>query len=289
MKSRILLYLKIAIISLLVILTYYQTFIWMEDRWGSTSSYYSHGYLVPFITVFLIWRRRRCFQETTFSSSKLGIVLFSVGAFMQIASAFMRIHFTSGFSFILVLLGIIFFLFGKDVGKKLLFPILFLTAMIPMPLSAIAALSLKLKLFAAGCAMSIINLAGIPAVQEGSKIFFSNSSLVVGDVCSGLKSLIALISFGALFAYMSSLLNYTKPILFIASIPAALIANIIRILIICMVANKWGSEIATGLVHDITGILIFVIAFILLFALGSGLHRVDRLLIRGVASHKEKV
>ncbi len=289
MKSRNLLYLKIALISILMILTYYHTFIWMEDRWRSASSYYSHGYLVPFITVFLIWRRRSCFQETTFSSSTLGIVLFSTGALIQIASAFMRIYFTSGFSFILVLLGIVFFLFGKDVGKKLLFPILFLTAMIPMPLAAIAALSLKMKLFAAGSAMSIINLAGVPAVQEGSKIFFSDCSIVVADICSGLKSLIALISFGALFAYMSSLLNYTKPILFIASIPAALMANIIRILIICMVANTWGSEIATGLVHDITGILIFVIAFILLFALGSGLRRVDRLLIRGIASPKERV
>jgi exosortase len=289
MKSRILLYLKIALISILIILTYYQTFIWMEDRWRSASSYYSHGYFVPFIVAFLIWRERRCFKEMTFSYSTLGIVLFSVGAFIQIASAFMRIYFASGFSFVLVLLGIIFFLFGREVGKKLLFPILFLTTMVPIPLAVIAALSLKLKLFAAACAMNIINLVGIPAVQDGSKIFFSDCSIVVADICSGLKSLIALISFGALFAYMSSLLNYTKPILFIASIPAALIANIIRILIICMVANKWGSEIATGFVHDVTGILIFVIAFILLFSLGSGLRRIDRLLLRGVASRKEKI
>lgn len=287
MKSRNLLYLKITIISLLIILTYYNTFIWMEDRWGQTSSYYSHGYLVPFITAFLVWRKRGCFQEAAYSSSTIGIVLFSIGAFMQIASAFVRINFTSGLSFILVLLGIIFFLFGKDIGKKLLFPILFLITMVPLPLSAVASLSLKMKLFAAGCAMSLINLAGIPAIQDGSKIFFSDSSLVVGDICSGLKSLIALIAFGALFAYMSSLLNYMKPILFIASIPAALIANIIRILIICIVANKWGSEVATGLVHDITGILIFMIAFILLFSLGSGLHKLDRYLIHSAESRKE--
>ena len=288
MKSRILIYIKIAIISLLIIFTYYNTFIWMEDRWGKASSYYSHGYAVPFITAFLIWRRRGCFQEMTYSSSTLGIVLVSVGAFLQIVSAFMRISFTSGFSFILVLLGIIYFLFGKDIGKRLLFPVLFLITMIPMPLSAIADLSLKLKLFAAGCSMSIINLVGVPAIQDGSKIFFSDCSLVVGDVCSGLKSLIALISFGALYAYMSGVSNYLKPILFIASIPAALIANIIRILIICIVANRWGSEIATGLVHDVTGMLIFVIAFILLFSLGSGLHRLDGLLLHIAGSSKVK-
>jgi exosortase len=274
-------YLKIALISILIILTYYQTFIWMEDRWRSASSYYSHGYLVPFITVFLIWRSRSCFQETTFSSSTLGIVLFSTGAFIHIASAFMRIHFTSGFSFILVLLGIVFFLFGKDIGKKLLFPILFLIHMIPLPLSAIAELSLKLKLFAAGCAISLINLTGIPAIQDGSKLFFSDSSLVVGDVCSGLKSLIALIAFGTLYAHMSSVSNYAKPILFLASVPAALIANIIRILILCIIANNWGSDVATGRAHDITGLLIFGTAFILMFCFGSSLHWFDRLLTPG--------
>lgn len=288
MKSRILIYIKIAIISLLIIFTYYNTFIWMEDRWGKAISYYSHGYLVPFITAFLIWRTRNCFKEMAYSFSTLGIVLVSVGAFMQLASAFMRIYFISGFSFILVLLGIIFFLFGKDIGKRLLFPVLFLITMIPIPLLVIAGLSLKLKLFAAGCAMSIINLVGVPAIQDGSKIFFSDCSLVVGDVCSGLKSLIALISFGALYAYMSGVSNYLKPILFIASIPAALIANIIRILIICIVANRWGSEIATGLVHDVTGMLIFVIAFILLFSLGSGLHRLDGLLIHSAGNSKVK-
>ncbi|ODS33218.1 MAG: putative exosortase [Candidatus Scalindua rubra] len=279
MKSKVFLYLKIALISLLIILIYYNTFIWMEDRWRSTGSYYSHGYLIPFIVAFLIWRLRGCFQEMNYSSCMTGIVLVSIGAFIQIASAFMRIHFTSALSFILVLLGIVFYLFGKDIGKKLLFPILFLITMIPMPLAVIAGLSLKLKLFAAECAMGIIRVIGIPAVQDGSKIFFSDCSLVVGDICSGLKSLIALIAFGALFAYISSISNYMKPVLFIASIPDAVIANIIRILILCLVANKWGSEVATGLVHDITGMLIFVIAFILLFGLGSSLRRLNKLSI----------
>jgi exosortase len=159
--------------------------------------------------------------------------------------------------------------------------------MVPMPLSLVAGLSLKLKLFAASCAMGIINIIGIPAVQDGSKIFFSDSSLIVGDVCSGLKSLIALVSFGILYAYISSISNYLKPVLFIASIPAAIIANIIRILILCLVANKWGSEIATGVLHDITGILIFVIAFILLFILGSSFHAMNRLLIHDTRSGKD--
>ena len=222
-----------------------------------------------------------------YSSSLLGIVLFGTGIFVQIASAFMRISFTSAFSFILVLLGVVFYLFGKEVGKKFIFPILFLIHMIPLPLFAIADLSLKLKLFAAKCAMSIVYLIGIPAVQDGSKIFFSDCSLVVGDVCSGLKSLIALIAFGTLYAHMSGVSNYAKPILFLASVPAAVIANIIRILILCLVANKWGSEVATGWVHDVTGLLIFGIAFIFMFGFGNSLEWFDKLLIQSANRDQE--
>lgn len=280
MKSKLLLYLKIFIISLLIIITYYKTFIWMEDRWGKPGSYYSHGYLIPFITAFLIWRIRGCFKGVEYSSSILGIVLLGTGIFVQIASTFMRISFASAFSFILVSLGVVFYLFGKKVGKKFLFPILFLIHMIPLPLSAIADLSLKLKLFAAKCAMSIVYVIGIPAVQDGSKLIFTDCSLVVGDVCSGLKSLIALIAFGTLYAHMSGVSNYAKPILFLASVPAAIIANIMRILVLCLVANKWGSEVATGWVHDVTGLLIFGIAFIFMFGFGNSLERFDKLLIQ---------
>ncbi|MDR4503169.1 MAG: exosortase/archaeosortase family protein [Candidatus Scalindua sp.] len=272
-------YLKTVMIALLIILIYYNTFIWMEDRWKNGSSYYSHGYLIPFVAGYLIWKERRRICESTYSSSKWGIILFITGICVQIGSVFLRVHFTSGISLILVLLGIVFFFFGKNIGKQLLFPILFLITMVPMPLSVIAGLSLKLKLFAADCAMSIISLIGIPAIQDGSKIYFSNASVVVGDVCSGLKSLIALIAFGALFAYISPMSNYMKPILFIASIPAAMIANIIRIVIVCLVAKNWGTEIASGLVHDLTGILIFIIAFILLFCLSIGLRKLDRLFL----------
>ncbi|MCP5008181.1 MAG: exosortase/archaeosortase family protein [Planctomycetes bacterium] len=269
-------YLKIALIAALIICTYYKTFVWMEDRWGSESSYYSHGYLIPFITIFLIWRERDCFREMEYGSSKWGLTLFLTGMLLQISSVFMRVHFLSGFSCILVLSGTLFYLLGKKVGYRLLFPILFLITLIPLPLSVIAGLSLKMKLFAAVCAVKIIDIIGITVVQDGSKIFFSNCTLVVGDVCSGLKSLIALIAFGALYAYVSRGTFYLKPFLFMASIPAAIVANIIRILILCLVARNWGSEVASGIVHDITGILIFAIAFVPLYLLSTVLQMWER-------------
>ena len=273
------LYIKIAILALLLTVVYYNTFIWMEERWARGGSYYSHGYFIPLISGYLVWKARQCFHETRFSFSLIGIVLLITGSIIQIASAFMRIHFTSGLSFVIILPGITFFIFGNKLGMKLLFPLLFLFSMVPMPLSAVADLTLNLKLFAARCTMSIIDLLGIPAIQDGSRINFSNCSVLVADACSGLKSLIALISFGALFAYMSGLSNYMKSILFISSIPVAIVANITRILFVSLAANKWGSEFADS-IHGITGILVFVIAFILLFCVSSGLHGLDSLFVK---------
>ena len=285
-KPRILLCLNIGLIIFLI-LTYYNTFIWMEDRWRRTNSYYSHGYLVPFVSAFLIWKVRRCFHDIAYSPSRLGIILFSIGVFVQVVSAFTRVHFTSAISFIIVLVGIIFYLFGKDIGRKLLFPVLFLVTMAPMPLSAIAGLTLKLKLFATECSMHIIDLIGIPAIQDGSRIIFANCTILVADACSGLRSLIALISFGALFAFMFGVSNYMKPILFMSSIPAALVANIVRIVSVSLVANRWGTEGAES-IHGITGILIFLVAFTLLFSFGIGLLGIDRLLTSGEAAPSEK-
>ena len=275
MKNNVLVCLKIILLLLLVAI-YYNTFIWMVERWALPGSYYSHGYLVPFVSGFLVWKVRNCFNETRNSSSKLGIILFSTGILIHIVSALMRVHFTSGFSFVIVLVGIIFYLYGAEVGKKLIFPIAFLLTMVPLPLSAIAGLTLKLKLFAADCAVKVIELLNIPAIQDGSRIIFSDCSILVADVCSGLKSLIALISFGALFAYMFGVSKYMKPVLFMSSVPAALIANIIRIVIVSLVANKFGTSTADSL-HDIAGIFIFVIAFVLLFSLGIGLQAIDKL------------
>jgi exosortase len=150
--------------------------------------------------------------------------------------------------------------------------------MVPLPLSLIADLSLKLKLFAADIATFAISVMGIPAIREGSFIHFTNDSVLVGDICSGLRSIIALLAFGALFVYISDLSNILKAALFMASVPIALVANSMRIIAICLIANQWGSEVATGTIHDMTGILIFIVAFILFFYLEKYLHTLEHLL-----------
>jgi exosortase len=263
---------------------YLDAFKWMIVRWWGPDSYYSHGFVVPFVSAYLIWRDRdflyqRC--QVGSGGTSLGLILLGGAIALQCAGVLFKILFASGISCILLLLGMAFYLYGSEVGRRVLFPILFLFSMIPLPLSLIADLSLKLKLFAAKIAVSIVSLMGIVVLQEGSFIHFTEASLVVGDVCSGLRSLIALLAFGALFAYISGLSGVMRAVLFMSSVPIALVANSARIVALCLIANQWGSEAATGKVHDATGILIFIVAFILFFSLERQLHTLEQIWFKG--------
>lgn len=252
---------KLIALTVLVIIVYIPTFIWMVSRWSAKDTYYSHGYLVPFISIFLVWFRRRGLAQLKVNPSGWGWLFFIGGILVHTVSALWRVYFSSGFSLIPVLIGLVLIFLGKDYLKKLLFPIMFIVFMIPLPLIAIASISFKLKIFAAQAATFIVNKLGVPAIRDGSIIKTMHSYLIVEDPCSGIRSLIALISLGALMAYFSSATTIKKGILFLSSIPVAVSSNIIRIVSLSLVSEIYGAKAASGLFHDTMGILVFVIAY----------------------------
>ena len=141
--------------------------------------------------------------------------------------------------------------------------------MAPAPMQFIAATTLQMKLFAAHIAAIAVQLLDIPLVREGSTVYLSNTTLVVGDPCSGLRSLISLTALGVLYAYFAKT-SYPKRIaLVLASIPIAIIANIIRVIGVIVVANFYGNRIVTdGLLHTAFGFSVFVIALAGLILVG---------------------
>lgn len=253
---------KLALLASLAIFNYIPTFIWMVGRWSVKDTYYSHGFLVPFICLFIVWTKREQLRKLTAKPSGYGWLFFITGMLIHLISALWRIYFSSGLSLILVIAGLVLLFFGKEYLKKLIFPILFLLFMIPLPLVVIANLSFKLKIFAAKISTAIVNMIGVPAIREGSIIRTMHSYLVVEDPCSGIRSLIALIALGALMAYFSRMNNYKKTALFLSSIPIAVSSNVLRIVSLTLASEMYGSKFATGVFHDTMGILVFVFAFL---------------------------
>ena len=262
----------------------------MWDKWFEELSYYSHGLVIPLVSVFLIWRMRESLAKMRPEASRLGFVILLGGAFVRIFGAYANINFVTGFSFVIIVVGVVMFLFGRKITWKLLFPLLFLAWMVPLPDVTIQKISFELKNFASEVSTRLLPHLGMAVFREGSTLHFlrpdeSRDWLVIGDVCSGLRSMIALLAFGSIFAYITTCSLRRKAELFAASIPCSIIANITRIVVMALVAYFWGSEIATKrrlipnpfgenfTVHDATGILIFVVAFIGFFTYEKLLNR----------------
>jgi exosortase A len=258
-------------IGALLLVIYWPTFLWMKERFSGEESYYSHGFLVPFVFLFLVWRQRDILKSTPIAPQKMGLVLLILSLLIHLIALRWQIKFVSGFSLITAIAGLSLYLFGKGVTRKILFPLCFLVFMVPLPRVLIIHISFKMKIFAAQVGTEIINLIGLKAVRAGSIVNLPNTSITVGNPCSGLRSLISLTALGAVYAYLAKVSLSKKLTLFAASIPLALISNIIRIILVLLVAYVYGAEVATGKFHDFSGFLLFVFAL-------AGLMLVGRLL-----------
>jgi len=245
----------------LAVWIYYPTFVWMYERWDAPDSYFAHGFIIPIVTAFWIWQKRAVLKQIPKEGSFSGLPLLICGALLQVFASFFRIYFVSAFAFVLLLSGAVLMIYGKKVFREIWFPIFFLLLMIPLPLLAISEMTLKLKFLVTEMAIFTLNKTGIVAHREGSYIILPNSYLLVGDPCSGLRSFLAFLCLGFIFAYGGRLSALSKIVLVIAGLPLAILSNLLRVYALGVISWIYGQEAAGGKVHDASGIVVFVLAF----------------------------
>lgn len=247
---------------------YAGTFVWIWERSSAPDSYYSHAFLIPLISGYLIWRQREVLERTPRDSSPLGLVLILGAIGLHLLSVLLDVYFTSGFSIFILMFGLSLYLLGPPLTRQIVFPLGFLIFMFPLPSAALGAISMPMKIFATACGAGIIDLLGIPVLREGFQLYFTSGSLLIGNPCSGLRSLLALTALGALFAHFQPGPMWKRVALFTASVPIAIISNIARVTLLSLTANYYGPEAATGVLHDAYGILVFVLSLFLLIGMG---------------------
>ncbi|HQO57929.1 MAG TPA: exosortase/archaeosortase family protein [Candidatus Omnitrophota bacterium] len=255
--------------ALVFLLAYTPTLMWMWSRWFADDSYYSHGILIPFVSGFLIWQKKEELAVAPVKESRLGMPLIVAGVLLYLFSALFRINFTGGLSMFVVIFGLVLYFYGMAVLKKILFPIGFLIFMFPLPEVAIVNISFRMKMFAAEIAEKLLNHMGILAKRNGSIIMMRHAQVVVDDVCSGLRSLISLTALGSIFAFWLNGPRWKRGVLFLTTIPIAIITNVCRVVFLATVSEIWGPESASGFVHDASGFLIFALAFVLLLGVSK--------------------
>ncbi|GBE52536.1 transmembrane exosortase [bacterium BMS3Bbin14] len=258
--------LGVGALALIIAFCYSAVFQWMYGRYMNADSYYSHGFLVPFVTLFLIWLKRDQLLNQTQQGSRAGLVLIVAALLLHILGTLLYIFAVSSFSLFFLIIGLTLYLCGNEITRTIRFPLLFLIFMFPLPEAILGIVSFPLKIFAAKAGVWLVGLLGIPIHGEGFNIFIPAGELLVGNPCSGLRSLIAFLALGAVFAYLSNLTLVRKYILFFIAIPIAILSNIIRVPILILVSYYWGLKAAAPdtLVHTASGLLVFVLGFFLL-------------------------
>ncbi len=250
------------------------TFRWMATRWEQENSYYSHGWLVLPISAFLVYRCREGLARCHKGCDLWGFAVLIPALTLHLVATAWRIGFLSGFAMLGVLVGLILLLYGRLLLRAILFPVVFLVFMVPLPEVLIEKISFTLKMMAAAVAAAFLDLVGLVAVREGSYIHTPNGPVVVDDVCSGLKYLIALTAFGALYSYVSALKGRDKYLLFAAAIPISFLANVVRVTLLVLIGYNWGVEATQKWYsHDLLGFALFGVAFVMLFTVESVLLR----------------
>lgn len=246
---------------------YYDTFIWLYERYTNPDSHYSHGFLIPLVSGWLIWRKCDELRGMTPSGWGTGLILMVLALLLHVGSVWTHVFFTSGFSIMLFIIGACIYLLGPAITKKIAFPLGFLAFMFPLPMGVISAFSFPLKILVADLGALAMKALGVSLYREGAIISLTNASLSVGDPCSGIRSLISLLALGALIAHMSSMSTPRKIALFFMAIPIAIFTNVLRVCALILVADRFGSMWASPehWFHTASGMGVFVVSMILLF------------------------
>ena len=264
-----------------------------RDWWADEN--YSHGLLIPFIIGYILWLQRDKFASTpTRPSVWFGGAMVLFGLFALWAGVAGAELFTQRMSLVLLLGGTVVYFWGGQLLRLVLVPLFLLCLAIPIPAIIFNKIAFPLQLFASRCAVWSMSLWGIPVLRQGNVIelkplnSFQTKKLEVVEACSGIRSLMTLVTLAVVFAYFTHprpkepqtfsgwLRSYgfwRSLILVLSAVPIAIMTNAMRVSGTGVLAHYYGTQVADGFFHEFSGWVIYIAAFVLLFGVGWILDR----------------
>jgi exosortase len=230
---------------------------------------YSHGFLIVPLSLYFIWERRARLKGAIQAPALVGLALVLGSLGLLLCGILGSELFLTRISMLGVIAGAILYLYGWSHLRILVFPIAFLILMIPIPAIIFNQVAFPLQLFASRFGEIVLQLFQVPVLREGNVIVLANTSLEVAEACSGIRSLISLVTLAIIYGYFMDPRMWTRLVLMAGAIPIAIIANGIRVAGTGIAAHFYGPQAAQGFFHAFSGWIVFVAAFIMMFILYS--------------------
>lgn len=271
---------KLEALSILIFLgalalLYMEPVVSMVGEWY-TDENYSHGFLIPLISGYLLWQRKDELAKARVSPANTGVLIAALGLAMFLVGNIAGENFTMRSSLLVVVAGAIIFAYGYGFFGAMLFPYMYLFFMLPLPFILYDAVAFPLKLMVTKYSVIALKLIGIPVLQEGNIIELTNITLEVADACSGIRSIVSLLALSTAFAFFTQSRFHKRFILVALAIPIAIIANSIRVIGTGILASRYGSVAAEGFFHEFAGLVIFGIAIVMLVVAAVILRKAGR-------------
>ncbi len=234
----------------------------------SSLDYYSHGFLVPIVSLWIGWQRAGKLGRPGAHAQGLPVIgaalgLYALGLGLGSASAM-------GLAAVMAATGVIWHFWGFPGVKRQLFPLGLLLFVVPIPPLVLSPIVLQLQFFVSRMAVDILQVSGFTVLREGNVVELAGGPLFVAEACSGITSIVTLLPLAAVLAYFTERRPAARVALVCAVVPIAMLGNLLRVIATVAAAQVLGIEQATGSwLHESAGLLTFTLECALLIGLGS--------------------
>ena len=233
---------------------------WQEDK-------YSHGYLIPVVSLAWLWVFRDRIAAAPRRPSNVGVLLVCLGLFGWVVAQGRNFNAVAHVSMMLVLVGMVVFSRGWGFFRVVAFPVLYLAFAFPVPkrLDDVY-IGPALQRLASATAAKIIHFMGIPVHRQGNVIDVPGIRLLVEEACSGIHSLYTLAALSTAFVFFTERRTWERVVLIVSTIPIAVAANVFRVTVTGLLAWGVSVDLAEGFFHELGGVVVFLTGLALLLA-----------------------
>ncbi|WP_424194704.1 VPLPA-CTERM-specific exosortase XrtD [Ampullimonas aquatilis] len=264
----------IVLAILLLIATHETGLRYMVQIWDTLEEY-SYGYLIPFITLYLVWEKRHLLLGQTPKHTYAGVVLLIFSLSLCLIGSLSAVRLLIQYGFVLGIFAVAICVVGTNGFRLIMIPMLILLFMIPLPQFLLKSISSDLQLLSSQIGVQIIRLFDISVHLEGNVIDLGAMKLQVVDACSGLRYLFPLMALAVIATYLFKDKAWKKWLVLFSAIPITVLVNSVRIGLIGITVEYWGEEMAKGLLHDFEGWFMFMICMALLLVEMAILAKID--------------